>query len=104
MSLRGAPKNPCVVPYRCNEMPLLPRPRAVHLATTCMHDMHAGLMATQAGSIGRLVGNFSISVFGGLVASTIALANVMFLSFAAFVAMCAVLFAASYGRLRKSDA
>lgn len=64
----------------------------------------AGLVATQAGSLGRLVGNFSISVFGGLVASTVALANVMFLSFAACVAVCVLLFAASYSRLRKQDA
>eukprot|EP00892_Ulva_mutabilis_P003282 jgi/Ulvmu1/1325/UM011_0053.1 len=65
--------------------------------------LNAGLLATQSGSLGRLVGNFCISVFGGIVVGTVALANVMFLSFAVFVVLCAVLFAVSYSRLRKQD-
>jgi hypothetical protein len=62
--------------------------------------VHAGLLATQAGSIGRLVGNFSISVFGGMVVSIVAVANLMYLSFASVAIMCAVLFTLSYSKLK----
>jgi hypothetical protein len=62
--------------------------------------VHAGLLATQSGSTGRLVGNFSISVFGGMVASIVAVANLIYLSFASVAIMCAVLFAFSYSKLK----
>jgi nitrate/nitrite transporter NarK len=62
----------------------------------------AGLLSTQSGSIGRLVGNFAITVFGGWAATTVALANEMYLAFAACVVLCLLLFAASYRRLQKA--
>lgn len=62
--------------------------------------LHAGLLATQSGSLGRLVGNFSISVFGSLTSDTVSLVNVMYLSFAAFVALCLVMCAANFRALK----
>ena len=64
--------------------------------------MCAGLLSTQSGSLGRLVGNFSIAVFGGLAAGTVSLANLMYLSFTSFVIVCVVLFVAAYSKLRQA--
>jgi hypothetical protein len=67
----------------------------------CMKECfgHAGLLATQSGSTGRLVGNFSIALFGGLVVGVVSLANAMFLTFLGAVILCALLFFASYSKL-----
>ena len=62
----------------------------------------AGLLATQSGSVGRLVGNFGISVFGLFVAGTVALSNVMYLTFTGFVGLCLVLYGISYSKLQRS--
>lgn len=64
-------------------------------------EVCAGLMATQSGSIGRLFGNFSITVFGSWAETTIILGNEMYLCLAFCVALCGLLFMASYPRMQK---
>lgn len=64
--------------------------------------LFTGLLATQSGSLGRLVGNFSIAVFGSIVASVVSLANVMYMSFLVTVMLCCLLYYASYSKLQQS--
>lgn len=63
--------------------------------------LYAGLLTTQSGSIGRLFGNFSITVFGSWTESTIILGNEMYLALLFCVALCGLLFLASFSRLQK---
>jgi hypothetical protein len=59
------------------------------------------LLSTQAGSIGRLFGNTSITVFGSWADTTIMLGNEMYLALLFCVGVCAVLFICSYTRMQQ---
>jgi nitrate/nitrite transporter NarK len=74
----------------------------VYVATDNRHAA-AGLLSTQSGSLGRLVGNFSIAIFGGIVVGTVSLANVMFLVFFGFVLVCLATYALSYSKLQRTE-
>lgn len=66
--------------------------------TACMC---VGLMSTQSGSIGRLFGNFSITVFGNWSDNTIMLGNEIYLALTVFVSLTALLFIACYSLMQK---